>query len=81
VDADEPTGSVRLRISPSNAKVYVDGVLVGTASDFSGLTGHLKLTVAEQLVEVKADGYQPFVPTIQVEAGKTTTIRATLKKQ
>jgi hypothetical protein len=81
VDDDEPTGSVRLRVSPSTAKVYVDGVLVGTAADFAGLTGHLKLTVAEHLIEIKADGYQTFVPKIEVEAGKTTTIRATLKKQ
>ena len=61
--------------------MYVDGVLVGTASDFSGLKGHLKLTVAEHLVEIKADGYETFVPKIDIEAGKTTTLRATLKKQ
>lgn len=78
---DAPIGSLRIRVSPATAKVYVDGALVGTVSDFSGLTGHLKLTAVQHLIEIKADGFQTFVPNIDVEAGKTVTIRGTLKRQ
>lgn len=78
---EEPSASVRLRVSPSSAKVYVDGVLVGTASDFSGLTGHLKLTGVDRILELRADGYETLIPKISLEAGKTVTVRATLKKQ
>lgn len=78
---DEPTASVRLRVSPSHASVYVDGVLVGTVADFSGLTGHLKLMGADRVVEIRADGYETFIPKIDVEVGKTVTVRGTLKKK
>jgi len=80
-DDEEPTASIRLRVSPASAKVYVDGALVGVVSDFSGLTGHLKLTMGEHLVEIKADGYETLVPKFELAAGRTTTVRGALKKQ
>jgi len=79
-DASEPSGAVRLRVSPVSAKVYVDGGLVGVVDDFDGLSGHLRLTVGTHLVEIKADGYETFVPEIAISAGKTTTVRGSLKK-
>ncbi len=79
-DDSEPTGSVRLRVSPAHAKVYVDGALVGKVDDFDGLTDHLKLTLGTHLVEIKADGYETLVPELSVLEGKTTTVRGTLKK-
>ena len=74
------TGSVRLRISPAHAKVFVDGTLVGVVDDFDGLRGHLKLTLGTHVVEIKADGYETFVPEIVIAEGKTITVRGTLKK-
>lgn len=79
-ESEEATGSVRLRVSPAHAKVYVDGVLVGVVDDFDGLSGHLKLTLGTHLVEIKADGYETFVPEITIAEGKTTTVRGSLKK-
>lgn len=79
-DEEEPTGAVRLRISPAHAKVYVDGTLVGVVDDFDGLSGHLRLTLGTHLVEIKADGYETFVPEITISEGKTTTVRGSLKK-
>jgi len=78
---EDPTASIRLRVTPANAKVYVNGALVGTVSDFSGLTGHLKVTLGQHLVEIKADGYETFVPKLDLVAGRTTTVRGALKKQ
>lgn len=80
-DDEVPMASLRLRVSPASAKVYVDGALVGVVSDFSGLSNHLKLTMAEHLVEIKADGYETLVPKFDLTAGRTTTVRGTLKKQ
>ncbi len=79
-DNEEAFGSVRLRVSPAHAKVYVDGTLVGVVDDFDGLSGHLKLSMGTHLVEVKADGYETFVPQITIAEGKTTTVRGSLKK-
>jgi len=78
--SSEPTGSVRLRVSPAHAKVFVDGALVGVVDDFDGLGGHLKLTLGTHLVEIKADGYETFVPQLSIVEGKTTTVRGALKK-
>jgi hypothetical protein len=79
-DDEDATGSVRLRVSPAHAKVYVDGTLVGVVDDFDGLSNHLKLTMGTHLVEIKADGYETFVPQITIAPGKTTTVRGSLKK-
>jgi hypothetical protein len=79
-DDEEAFGSVRLRISPAHAKVYVDGTLVGVVDDFDGLSNHLKLSLGTHLVEIKADGYETFVPQITIAEGKTTTVRGSLKK-
>lgn len=79
-DDEEVMGSVRLRVSPEHARVYVDGTLVGTVDDFNGLSNHLKLTLGTHLVEIKADGYETFVPELTIAEGKTTTVRGSLKK-
>jgi hypothetical protein len=75
------TGSVRLKVSPSMAKVYVDGVLVGVAGDFDGLVSHhLVLESGTHALELRMDGYQTLSKTIKVDAGQTMTERVTLKK-
>lgn len=78
---EAPTGSIRLRITPAHAKVYVDGALVGTVADFDGLGSHLKLTLGQHQIEIKADGYETFVPQVELQAGRTVTVRGTLKKK
>jgi len=77
---DVPTGSLRLRASPSSAKVYVDGALAGTVDDFDGLGGHLKIPVGTHELELRADGYRSWTTQVTIDAGKTRTERASLKK-
>jgi hypothetical protein len=75
------TGSIRLKVSPDTAKVYVDGVLAGAASEFGGLFGHhLVLESGPHQLELRADGYETYHETISVDAGKTLTERLSLKK-
>jgi hypothetical protein len=74
-------GSVRLRIDPATAQVYVDGVLQGSVDDFDGLGSHLQLDEGDHLLEVKAAGYETYSTQITVPAGKTVTYRASLKKK
>jgi hypothetical protein len=75
------TGSIRLRVNPATAKVYVDGTLMGTVDDFDGLTHHLDIAPGTHALEFRADGYLPHVTTIKVTGGQTVTERATLKKK
>jgi hypothetical protein len=80
-EASHETGSIRLKVSPEAAQVYVDGTLAGTASDFDGLVGHhLVLEVGSHQLELRAEGHETFHDTIVVEANKTITERASLKK-
>jgi PEGA domain-containing protein len=75
------TGSIRLKVSPGTAEVYIDGVLAGVASEFDGLFGHhLVLERGPHQLELRADGYEAYHETISVDAGKTLTERLSLKK-
>jgi len=80
-EASPATGAIRLKVSPETAQVYIDGTLAGTASDFDGLVGHhLVLEVGSHQLELRAEGHETFQETIVVEANKTLTERASLKK-
>lgn len=75
------TGSIRLKVSPDEAKVYVDGVLAGVANQFDGLIGdHLVLETGTHQLELRADGYETYRGSLTVEAGKTLTERVSMKK-
>jgi len=77
----ETTGGVRLKVSPGHARVYIDGVLQGIVEEFNGLSDHLTLEFGEHTLELRAEGYETLTRTIKVEAGRTLTERATLKKR
>jgi PEGA domain len=77
----ERTGSVRLKASPVQARVYVDGTLMGIVDDFDGLSGHLDLIGGTHQLELRADGYETVGVPITVSVGKTTTARLSLKKK
>jgi len=79
-EVQPPTGSLRLRVSLTTAKVYLDGALAGSVDDFDGLTGHLKVEAGTHEIELRADGYQPYATSVTIDAGKTRTERATLRR-
>jgi PEGA domain len=77
----QPTGSLRLKVKPETAKVYVDGALMGTADEFGGLFHHLELEAGAHELELRADGYQTYTVDVTVVAGKTMTERISLTKK
>lgn len=83
VERDErgPVGSIRLRVNPEHARVYVDGALVGTAGEFGGLANHLELPAGAHELELRADGYQTWSGQVTVRDNRTRTERVNLKKQ
>jgi hypothetical protein len=78
---DERLGSVRLRVEPKEARVYVNGALVGIVDDFNGLRDHLELPPGVHQIEIRAEGYETYAAEITVEPGKTTTQRFSLEKR
>jgi hypothetical protein len=80
-EEERMTGSIRLKVNPKSAKVYIDGTLVGTADDFDGFSHHLELDGGTHQLELRADGYETFIGEIDVKVGKTMTERVTMKKK
>jgi hypothetical protein len=74
-------GSLRVKVSPSDAQVYVDGVLQGVVDDFDGLRNHLEVPMGDHKIEIKKDGYETLTGDVTVEADKTLTFRGSLKKK
>lgn len=80
-DTDVRDGSIRFRVKPDHARVYIDGALAGVASEFGGLTGHLDLPPGLHDVELRAEGYLPFNGQVEVREGRTRTERVNLKRE
>ena len=77
----KPTsGSLRIKANLAEAKVYIDGALVGTVDEFDGLNDHLEIEGGKRVIELKAEGYQDWREEVSVSVGKTRTVRANLKK-
>lgn len=72
-------GSVRLKVSPRSARVYIDGALVGVVDDFDGLTQQLELEAGRYALELRADGYQTYVGEVSVSPGRTKTERISMQ--
>jgi hypothetical protein len=53
-------GNLLLRCEPSDAEVYLDGVLQGVCTDFGGGPSGLQVGVGLHRIDVKKDGYWPY---------------------
>jgi hypothetical protein len=53
-----PAGALSFQITPTTARLYVDGTYVGTAADFSAMRTPLFLPVGPHRIQILADGYR-----------------------
>lgn len=58
--AESPSGNLALRCEPKDAEVYLDGVLQGLCSDFTGSPRSLRVGAGLHQVEVKKQGFWPY---------------------
>ena len=68
--ASAATGGVSFQITPGDAAVFVDGVYVGTADNFSATAPPLTLAAGPHHFELRAEQYQPMVFEVNVSAGQ-----------
>jgi hypothetical protein len=73
-------GSLRLKIKPRQAQVYVDGYYVGIVDDFDGIFQRLHIEAGTHRIEVRAPGYEPLTFDVRIEADHTTTYQGELKR-
>ena len=50
-------GSLRLKVKPGHAQVFVDGYLVGPVDSFDGVFQRLNIEAGSHRIELRADGY------------------------
>ena len=74
------TGSLRLKINPREAQVYVDGYLVGDVDSFDGAFQKLGIESGGHKVELKADGYEPLQFDVLIPPGETVTYKGEMKR-
>jgi hypothetical protein len=72
-------GGLSFQITPANAGVLVDGVYVGTASQFTATTQPLTLTAGRHHVEMRAEGYEPLTFDVDVAPGQVMPYQGAMR--
>ena len=72
-------GSLKLKIKPLEAEVYVDGYYMGQVDDFDGVFQHLELEAGTHRIEIRAVGYQPLRFDVRVTPGRTISYTGDLR--
>ena len=78
--AGDEKGVLHFRVKPRKADVYIDGTLVGNATEFEGVFHRLKLEPGVHKLELRAQGYVPLVVNVRIQAGQSITYRGELEK-
>jgi hypothetical protein len=73
-------GSLRLKVKPQNAQVYIDGYYVGLVDSFDGMFQRLEIEAGSHRVEVKAEGHEPVQFDVMVQPGETVTYKGELPR-
>lgn len=74
-----PTGSLRLKIKPRNAQVYVDGYFVGEVDQFDGIFQRLDIDAGAHRIEIRADGHETITFEVLIQPRETVTYKGELK--
>lgn len=77
---DVSYGSLKLKVKPSDAQVYVDGYFSGLVDDYDGLFQKLNLEVGPHHIEVRAEGYETLSLDVRIEFDQTVTYKGELRK-
>lgn len=73
------TGSIKLKVKPKDAEVYVDDTYYGKVDSYDGAMQHLDLKAGTHRVEIRANGYETIQFQIRVLPGKTITYNGEMK--
>jgi len=73
-------GSLRLKINPKQAQIFVDGYFVGIVDSYDGSFQKLGLDGGGHKIELKADGYEPLEFEVLITPGETVTYKGEMKR-
>ena len=65
---------IKTDVEPDEARVYVDGRLVGTADDFDGFPRMLRVSAGTHRLTFRLRGYAPYTVVIRALPGRVVDI-------
>jgi hypothetical protein len=66
-------GSLRIKVKPRDASVYVDGYFAGRVDDFDGLFQSLRMEPGPHRIEVRQDGFDPLMFDVRIQPDRRIT--------
>jgi len=75
----DDTGSLRLKVKPREAQVFVDGYYVGVVDEFDGSFQRLHVERGPHRIEVRLEGYETLSFDVRVLYDHTITLQGELK--
>ena len=77
---ERESGSVRVLVDPSEARVYVDGYYAGTVDDFDGLFQRLHVSPGRHEIALKLEGYKTHRVKVYVAPESTVKVDYDMEK-
>lgn len=74
VNGEGPTGDIIIRCDPDDAKVYLDGVYIGRANQFSNPKHPLKVSMGAHVLEFERKDYQLELREIMTRVDSTEVV-------
>jgi hypothetical protein len=71
---EKRSASLRIRVSPEQASVLLDGVFVATGRELNRMEGPLATSAGTHSIEVRADGYANLSRTVELEPGEAREV-------
>jgi hypothetical protein len=72
-------GALKIKVTPRDAEVYVDGYFAGQVDDFDGFWQSLKLDSGGYRIEIRKPGFETLQFDVHVQPDRTITYRGELR--
>lgn len=73
-------GSLRIKVKPRDAAVFVDGYFAGQVDEFDGVFQRLRVEPGPHRVEIRADGYEPLSFEVRIPPGGRVNYTGELRR-
>lgn len=76
---DGVKGGIKLKVTPEDAEVLVDGYYVGRVDEFNGVFQRLNILAGPHRIEIRAPGYETLALDVRVEPRETISYHGELQ--
>jgi hypothetical protein len=66
-------GSLRIKVKPRDAEVFVDGYFAGRVDEFDGVFQSLKMEPGPHRIEIRGEGYEPLFFDVRIQPDRKIT--------